>query len=99
MLNERKAEHRDQKQEQRERQGRDEPIGKIADVVLALANEPACSEQRVADAQATAAKHREGAHPAPPSRSRTDRTTARLSAGQTEERQKSLAPVIQPDRL
>ena len=63
MLDERKAEHRDQKQEQRERQRWDEPIGKLANVAVALANEPACSEQRVADAQADAAEHREGAQP------------------------------------
>ena len=39
MVDERKAEHRDQKQEQRERQGWDDPIGKLADVAVALANE------------------------------------------------------------
>lgn len=60
MLDERKAEHRDQKQEQRERQGWDKPIGKIADVAVALPDEPACSEQRIADAQAGAAERREG---------------------------------------
>jgi len=45
MLDERKPEHSDQKQQQRARQDRNEPIGGIAAVAMAFANEPARSEQ------------------------------------------------------
>jgi hypothetical protein len=54
MLDERKAEHRDQKEQQRERQSRNEPIGGVADVAVAFANDPASAEQCIADAEAEA---------------------------------------------
>ena len=64
ILGKRNDKHGDQEDEQRDRQTRNEPVGELADLAVAFADEPARAEQRIADAKADAAEQREGAQPA-----------------------------------
>ena len=53
-----------QEDEQPERQIGDEAISCVADLTFAFPDQPAGAEERVADAQSNAAKHRKGTEPA-----------------------------------
>ena len=64
MFRERIDEDDDKKRQQSKRKPRYESIGGVADIVLALAYEPAGTEQRIAEAESNTAQHGEWAKPA-----------------------------------
>ena len=64
VLAERIGEHDDEEDEQPERQIGDEAISRLSNLALALPDEPAGAEQRVAETQTDAAQQREGTEPA-----------------------------------
>ena len=63
MFAERITEHGDQEDEQSERQTRDLAICGVADITLALPDEPAGAEQRIAEAETDSAEYGKGTEP------------------------------------